>query len=105
MANFGSHHKPYIMTYKLLQTVEYKSRFLNMDQVVSIHVEVLEEVANGHLDYMVCFITTSSIADCKVKFDTMQDAVDYVAVLTGIIPLLQEIEIPRPVVTGFNGKR
>ena len=76
-----------------------------MDQVVSIHVEVLEEVANGHLDYMVCFITTSSIADCKVKFDTMQDAVDYVAVLTGIIPLLQEIEIPRPVVTGFNGKR
>lgn len=93
------------MAYQLLQTVEYKSRFLNMDQVVSIHVEALEEVASGHLDYMVCFITTSRMADCKVKFDTMQDAVDYVAELTGIIPPLQEIEMPRPVVTGFNGKR
>ena len=93
------------MAYQLLQTVEFKSRFLNMDQVVSIHVEAHEDVPSGHLDYMVCFITTSSVADCKVKFDTMQDAVDYVAELTGIIKPLQEIELPRPIVTGFNGKR
>ena len=44
---------------------------MNMDHVVSLHIEAVETVAIGSLEFFVCFTTSSPKADCKVKYDTL----------------------------------
>lgn len=94
----------FMMAYQILQIAGGGSRLMNMDQVVSLHIEAVETVATGNLEYFVCFTTTSLKADCRVKHDALEAALDYVKETTGI-EQAPEIQIPRPVVAGFNGKR
>lgn len=92
------------MAYQILQLAGGGSRLLNMDHVVTLHIEAVETVATGKLEYFVCFTTSSPKVDCKVKYDTMEEALKYLRETTGIVQA-PEVQIPRPVVTGFNGKR
>ncbi len=77
---------------------------MNMDNVVSLHIEAVETVATGNLEYFVCFTTSSPKADCRVKYDTMEAALEYLKETTGIVQE-PEIQTPRPIVAGFNSKR
>ena len=92
------------MAYQILQIAGGGSRLMNMDHVVSLHIEAVETAATGNLEYFVCFTTSSLKADCRVRYETMEEALAYLKETTGIAQA-PEIQIPRPVVTGFNGKR
>ena len=92
------------MAHQILQIVGGGSRLMNMDHVVSLHIEAVETAAIGDLEYFVCFTTSSLKADCRVKYDTMEAARDYLKETTGIVQA-PEIQIPRSVVAGFNSKR
>ncbi|OGX90235.1 hypothetical protein [Hymenobacter coccineus] len=92
------------MAYQILQIAGGGSRLMNMDNIVSLHIEVVESVATGDLEYFVCFTTSSLKADCRVKYETMEDALEYLKETTGIVQA-PEVQVSRPVVTGFNTKR
>ena len=47
------------MAYQILQIAGGGSRLMNMDQVVSLHIEAVETAATGDLEYFVCFTTSS----------------------------------------------
>ena len=92
------------MAYQILQIAGGGSRLMNMDQVVSLHVEAVETAVTGDLEYFVCFTTSSPKADCRVKYDAMETALEYLKETTGIVQA-PEIQIPRSVIAGFNSKR
>ena len=77
---------------------------MNMDHIVSLHIEAVETAATNDLEYFVCFTTSSLKADCRVKYDAMETALEYLRETTGIVQT-PEIQIPRSVVAGFNSKR
>lgn len=92
------------MAYQILQIAGGGSRLMNMDHVVCLHIEAVETAATNGPEYFVCFTTSSLKADCRVKYDTMETALEYLKETTGIVQA-PEVQIPRPVVAGFNSKR
>ena len=55
------------MAYQILQIAGGGSRLMNMDHVVSLHIEAVETAATGDLKYFVYFTTSLLKADCRVK--------------------------------------
>ena len=92
------------MAYQILQIAGGGSRLMNMYHIVSLHIEAVETAATNDLEYFVCFTTSSLKADCRVKYDAMETALEYLGETTGIVQT-PEIQLPRSVVAGFNSKR
>lgn len=88
--------------YVMVTVVGGGTRFLNRQNIVSIHIEGTTNQGTGEveLDLIICMANMK--ADCTIALQDMREGTEIIKELTGIIPPQEE---PRPVVPGFTGPR